>query len=400
MSPAQSRQQQRAITLLSLAAFSSAVSARLCDPMLPELARHFVATPEATAQVISGFAVAYGLLQVFFGPLGDRLGKYRLIGLTTLASTLGSVAALLATSLEALVLARVLIGVTAAGIIPLAMAWIGDSVPYAERQATLARFLSGQILGVVGGQFFGGLFADTLGWRWAFAFLSLLYLISGSLVLLEGRRNPLTRPTAPPPGRGSGVLQQGRQVLAVPWARLILATVFLEGLLVFGTLAFVPTYLHQQFGLSLAQAGAILGLFGLGGLSYTFLAKRLLKQLGESGLAQGGGVLLALAWALLAWGPAWGWALPACYVAGLGYYMLHNTLQTHATQMVPAVRGTAVSLFASAFFLGQALGALLAARLYAGAGAFSLFICAMLALPLLAVAFSARLQRKAGETPA
>ena len=54
-------------------------------------------------------------------------------------------------------------------------------------------------------------------------------------------------------------------------------------------------------------------------------------------------------------------ALPACLFAGLGFAMLHATLQTHATQMAPTVRGTATALFGASIFLGQSLGILAAA---------------------------------------
>jgi hypothetical protein len=43
-------------------------------------------------------------------------------------------------------------------------------------------------------------------------------------------------------------------------------------------------------------------------------------------------------------------------VIGLSYYMLHNCLQTEATELAPTARGSAVALFACGFFLGQALG--------------------------------------------
>jgi predicted MFS family arabinose efflux permease len=49
-------------------------------------------------------------------------------------------------------------------------------------------------------------------------------------------------------------------------------------------------------------------------------------------------------------------------MAGLGFYMLHNTLQVQATQMAPAARGTAVTLFASSLFFGQSTGVLLMAQ--------------------------------------
>jgi YNFM family putative membrane transporter len=382
------RQHRRAVTLLSFAAFASAASARLCDPMLPNLARTFSVSPEAAAQVVSSFSVAYGLLQVFFGPLGDRLGKYRLIAFTTLACTVGSLGAALAHSLGWLVMARLLTGASAAGIIPLSMAWIGDTIPYEERQATLARFLAGQIVGVIGGQFIGGVFTDTLGFRWAFGFMAMAYLAIGLLVLAESSSNESTRHVhGAPPGK-TGVVAQAREVLAVPWARVILLTVFVEGISVFGPLAFVPSYLHQRFGLSLTAAGSLMAAFGIGGFSYILFARRFVSEFGEVGLARKGGYAIGIAWLLLALGPSWIWALPACYGVGLGYYMLHNTLQTNATQMAPHVRGTAVSLFASAFFLGQSAGVVLAAYLLAQAGALVLFGLAAAALPLIGFAFS------------
>ena len=54
--------------------------------------------------------------------------------------------------------------------------------------------------------------------------------------------------------------------------------------------------------------------------------------------------------------PGWIWTLPLCLFSGMGFYMLHNTLQTQATQMSPEQRGTAVSLFAFALFSGQSVG--------------------------------------------
>lgn len=384
---------RRAILLLSVAAFASAVSARLCDPMLPELARQFATTPASAAQVVSAFAVAYGLLQAFFGPLGDRVGKYRLVALTTLACTLGTAASSLAGSLDALVATRLLTGATAAGIIPLAMAWIGDTVPYEQRQATLARFLGGQVLGVIGGQFIGGAFADTLGWRWAFAFIAGLYLTVGALVLREAGANPSTRHTPAGKTGNGGVLAQAAKVVAVPWARTVLAVVFVEGMLIFGGLAFAPAWLHQHFAVSLTAAGALMAAFGIGGLSYILFARHFVRRFGEVGLALQGGLLLAAAWLLLAFGPTWHWALPATYLAGLGFYQLHNTLQTNATQMAPQVRGTAVSLFASCFFLGQSLGVVFAARVIDHFGAVALYTAGAVLLPLLGGVFAGLLRR-------
>ena len=387
--------QTRAIALLSLAAFASAASLRVSDPLLRQLASDFGTTTGKAGQAIYAFSVAYGLFQALYGPLGDRYGKYRLVALATLGCIIGSAGASLAISFGWLLFFRALAGATAAGIIPLSMAWIGDSVSYEHRQSTLARFLSGQILGVIGGQLIGGLFADTLGWRWGFVFLTAVYFVVGVLLLAEHRKNASTQA-----GPASSVhqtvpfLAQMLSVLRIGWARRVLVTVSLEGMALFGALAFVPSYLHSRFGVSLIAAGTILGGFGVGGLSYTFVAKRLVSRLGERGLALGGGLLLGFAFLLLFLATKWFLTVPACFVAGLGFYMLHNTLQTNATQMAPNARGTAVSLFASAFFLGQSVGVAAAAVVVDSASASLLFAGASLLLPLVGLSFTSALRQR------
>ena len=50
-------------------------------------------------------------------------------------------------------------------------------------------------------------------------------------------------------------------MLGAPWPRVVLATVFIEGLLVFGALAFAPSYLHERFDISLTAAGALVAVY-------------------------------------------------------------------------------------------------------------------------------------------
>ena len=71
--------------LISLAGFSSMASMRVCDPMLVSMAGEFQISLGDASRVISAFAVAYGLMQLFYGPLGDRVGKLRVIMSAALA---------------------------------------------------------------------------------------------------------------------------------------------------------------------------------------------------------------------------------------------------------------------------------------------------------------------------
>jgi len=81
-----------AITCLALTAFGSGLSLRVNDALLPHLAREFGISLGAAAQVISLFAIAYGFAQLFFGPLGDRFGKYRVVGWAAAACALSALA--------------------------------------------------------------------------------------------------------------------------------------------------------------------------------------------------------------------------------------------------------------------------------------------------------------------
>ena len=384
----------RVVMLLSLAAFASAVALRLCDPLLPELARSFDTTTARAAMVITATSIAYGICQLLFGPLGDRFGKFPVIAWACLASTLGALACAAAPTLDSLSLARAMTGATTAALIPLSMAWIGDVVAFDERQHTLAKFMSGQIIGMVSGQAVGGLFADTIGWRWAFVFLAAIYCVVG-LLLLRALKRLQQRGTLADPGAAdqAGTLARITMILGSAKARGILMTVFIEAMAAFGVMAFIPAYLHERFGISLFHAGSVVAVFGAGGLLYTSFARRWVRALGEARLALLGGALLGIAYLMLSLGDTWFWAVAACLLAGLGFYQLHNTLQTQATQMAPAARGTAVSLFASCFFLAQAVGVSLGAWVIERYGAPWLFASSALILPLLGWRFSRRLAR-------
>jgi MFS family permease len=175
------------IILLALAAFASSSAFRICDPLLPVLASEFNVRTAQASSAVTYFSIAYGVMQFFYGPVGDRYGKFFILSLATLGCAVGSLLVAFAPTLGILELGRFISGATAAGIIPLSMAWIGDHVPYAQRQATLARYLLGSISGIAIGQLLGGVFADTVGWRWAFVFLAMSYLVVGSLLIYRRR---------------------------------------------------------------------------------------------------------------------------------------------------------------------------------------------------------------------
>jgi MFS transporter, YNFM family, putative membrane transport protein len=391
----------RSILLLSVAAFASSISMRICDPMLPRLAEQFGVDLTAVSAVVTWFAVGYGALQLLWGPIGDRVGKFRLCMWATATAALASLGCALAPDLFWLTMARLAAGGVAAAIIPLSLAWIGDVVAFEYRQPVLARFMAGSIMGVVSGQLVGGLLADTLGWRSAFAALSVVFIAAAALLARElptVRRLTAAAKNASPEhaqARPRGTLAQNYlAVLRDSWVRQMLTLVGLEGLLVFGPLALIPASLHERLALPVWATGLIASGFALGGLAYTSIARRLIARLGEQGLAITGAGLLAVGMPLMAVGSVWPVCFAGCLIMGLGFYSMHNTMQAHGTQMAPRQRGLGVGLFAFCFFAGQSSGVALAAQLVARVGFKPVFLGCAVAIALLGAAFRMALTRR------
>lgn len=354
--------ERNSLRVMGLAGFASMASMRLCDPMLVVLGQEFQVTTGEASRVVSAFAVAYGVLQLFYGPLGDRFGKLRVIFLAVLACAVFSAITSMASDLTLLVVMRGFMGAAAAGIIPLSMAWIGDQVAYDRRQETLAKLMGYTVSGMMVGLWFGGFAAENLGWRTAFAMVSALFAFVALLLWRKLRSLSTTSPAAD----GTSFVAYFAntfEMLRVARVRQVLIVTAIEGALVFGAMAFIPTHLHQQFDMSVVLAGSVMMLYGVGGLLYSQLARRWLAWLGgERGLVKTGVGCIVAGLSILAWAhhPAMG--MLGCFATGFGFYMLHNTLQVQATQMAPASRGTAVTLFACLLFFGQSSGVLLMAE--------------------------------------
>ncbi|MGH6897935.1 MAG: MFS transporter [Geminicoccaceae bacterium] len=383
----------RPIVLLSMASFASVATVRVADPLLPQVAAEFGVSAGEASVIATAFALAYGICQLAYGVLGDRFGKYRLVTLATLVSALTVASAGFAGSLEALGAARLLGGASAAAIVPMSMAFIGDHVPYDRRQTVLARFLTGTIAGIICGQVFGGVLGEVVGWRGVFLLLGGLFLVIGVLLVIELRSTRVPPPLLTSSISLSSLVESYAILLRRPWSRVVLATVCAEAFLFYGAFTFVGAYLHTGFGLDYARVGLLLGFMGLGGLLYALTVRRLVHGLGERGLALYGGLAIAGGFVAVAISPL-PVVAPAMILLGLGLHMLHNTLQTNATQMAPEARGLAVSTFANVLFMGQAAGIWLSGLVIDRIGFAPVFIAAGVALLAVGVAFALLLGRR------
>ena len=387
----------RSIVLLAIAGFASQAMVRVTDSLLPQMANDFSTTVGSVAIVVTSYGIGHGLSQLFLGAGGDAIGKYRAAALSCgLAAVLVFACGLMPT-VESLAVMRFLSGVFAGWIIPLGMAYVGDVTPYAQRQTVLGRYLAGNITGLLFGQAAGGVLGDLFGWRNVFFILAGLLAIGAIGLAWEYITNPRTRTATHPDEKSRGLVADYITVFSTPWARIVILAVALEGAIFWGTFAYIGADLHLRFDLNYSLVGFIVGTFAIGGLIYVAAIGPIVRRLGQRRMCLYGAILISVAYLILASGVAWQLAPVAVTLVGLGFYMLHNTLQTVATQMTPQARGTAIAIFSSALYLSQSLGVAVSAYVIDRAGAVPLLVGAALLLPLLGLWFSRELQKRYGE---
>ena len=379
--------------VLAAACFIGSFSIRLLDPVVPQIARDLAVLPATVALLASAFAFPYALAQPVLGPLGDAVGKARIIKICIGVLALSLAASALAPTYEVLFAARMVAGLAGGGIIPLALATVGDRFAFAERQVALSHLLSAMLIAQLVGVIGSGLVASLLGWRMVLAIATLVTLAVLALTVwrLEPRVVVERRPFNLASMRGGYT-----QVFANARAKICFAAVFVEGIVVFGLLPYVATLLEERGAGGIREAGFVLAGLGLGGLIYTVSVKRLLNGLGGMlNLMRVGGLIAALGLVVKAlaglYGLAWPADMAAFVLVGCGFYMVHASLQTQATELAPDNRGAAVSLHAFFFFLGHAAGPPVYAVLLATVGSAVTVVAMAAVFALLGFATAAAL---------
>ncbi|BAY31937.1 putative MDR related permease [Nostoc carneum NIES-2107] len=369
--------------LLGAAAFMVIADVRVIDPLLHIIADEFKVGVGSAAIIVSAYTIPYGLFQLVYGPLGDRIGKLKVITAALTAFAVGTAACAFVPNIMLLTLLRFLTGVVAAGIIPVTLAYIGDNFPYEQRQTAIGKYLSALVLGQILGGSLGGIFGQYVSWRELFLVFGVVSLvISIELWRKIGKLRHETHSHVP---FGWATFRPYLQLMTQPAAQTVIIGVFIEGFCLFGGFAYVGAFLRDRYSLPYVAIGFMISGFGIGGLIYSRSVKYLVRRLGERGLMGFGGVLMCISFLAIALLQNWVLFVPFNILMGLGFYMMHSTLQTQATELAPEARGTAVSLFAFNLFIGQGIGAAAFGRIVDNYGYIPCFIITGIAIALLAL---------------
>lgn len=344
---------RRVLAMYGPAVFAGALATRATDPVVAEIATDFGTTAAQVALLGTAYTLPFAFVQPILGPVADAIGKRRVVTVCVCLLSLMLAASAIAASLGWLMAFRALSGAAAGGMMPLTLAIMADAVPLKDRQVALSRMLVFGISGQIAGGAIAGPVAAVAGWRGMLVLCAIAAVIGAAALISASRSAP-----AEPRTRYDPVVaaRRYRSILANPSAIPLYATVAVEGGLVFGSFPFLAPLLIERGIGGTTEAGLAIGAFGAGGLAYAAMARPLLMRFGPANVVRLGGALGCAALLGFAVAPALWVAVAAGFLLGNAFYMIHNAIQTRATELSPQFRGSAVSLHAFSFFTGQSLG--------------------------------------------
>jgi DHA1 family bicyclomycin/chloramphenicol resistance-like MFS transporter len=318
----------------------------LCLPSMQEWGDIF-STRQADVQLtFSGYVVAYGALQLVYGPLSDRHGRKPILMLGLVVAGLASVMAALATDITQLTTARVLQGAGCAASMVVSRSMVQDLFTGPERTRVMAYI--GMALGMCPplATLIGGQVHVRFGWQTNFVMLAVL-----AAVLLVAAWLGLPRVAKPAPASGHwlrAMLSAYARLLREPRFLLYVAILAATTATFYAFLAGAPIVL-KGYGIGPDGIGWFIMAVPVSYILGNFMTSRLIAKAGESRvMAWGqaltlGGLVVMLALGLGGLQTALAVALPLLLL-GLGHGLLNPPALAGTVGVVPALAGSAAAV--------------------------------------------------------
>lgn len=382
----------RELTVVALIVFVTALFTRSVDPVVPQVAAGLSVDVATAALLSTAYALPYAVVQPLLGALADLMSKTRLMTICLIMLVLATALSAIAPTFTVLMISRMVAGIAAGGIFPIALAAAGDRVPINMRQVAIGRLLAAAMIGNLMGASVSGVIGDLAGWRAVFVVTGAL----GGLVVVAAfigfRAVPREQTTD---FDLSGIGPNYRAIFSNPIAKYCFGAVFVEAMLLFGLFPHMAALLAASGEPRASIAGIVLAGFGAGAIIYTFCVGWLLSRLGENRLMLGGGLIMAACYIVIGLPLPWQADFVVFVVMGFGMYWLHGCIHVYVTELAPAARGSAMALHAAFFFLGQAAGPVVYSLGFAWLGTMKMLLFAAVMIAVTGLVCSQKLQRTA-----
>lgn len=332
-------------------------------PALPAMRQHFSEVANAdywVRLILTAPALFIAIGAPIAGTIIDRFGRKGLLGAAVFLYGLAGSSGFLLNQIGLILLGRVLLGLSVAGIMTTATTLIADYY----RGAARAQFLGLQAAFMgFGGVIFltlGGYLAD-LNWRFPF----LIYLLSWLILpfILLALPEPSTNPSTQSSESGN--------TESSPWMLLLLTYgVALVTQIVFYMIPVqIPFYLQQLTNANAAQSGIAIAFATLATSISALSYQRIKARLTFLNIYAIAFLLIGLGYLVISSARTYGMVLIGLAISGLGVGLLMPNMTVCLTSSTPAVlRGRILGGLTTSFFLGQFLSPFVSQPLSQGVG--------------------------------
>ena len=350
--------------LLVALGFSLGASEFVVIGIQPELARDFGIPLSQAGLFMSAFSITYAAMTPVLALVGGRFARFPLLIAYSALFILGNLVAMLASTFEVLLAARVLVGLVSGALLAVGVTFIPELIGQERTSAAISWVYAAFSVAMVVSTSVGKVLAASVGWHYALVGSFWLSVATcAALIALLPRRGATDAP--------AGIREQ-LPFLADPRS-LCGAAVFVFGVgAVYVFYGYVTPYLEDILGLTTVQASAALMASGVAAFFSNLISGWIDTRFGVGALrfTFTGQALLLLALFLL--GPAMPAALAIILAIGLSMYLVSvpcvNMFVTTAANEYPQALTLASSLEPAAFNIGIAFGTAVGGAVIAGPG--------------------------------
>jgi predicted MFS family arabinose efflux permease len=345
---------------------------RIILGVLQEPIKRELALSDSQLGLLSGpaFALFYSVAGIPIARLAERINRAGLMAFVVAFWSAMTAFCGLSQGFVQLLLARVGVGMGEGGCIPISHSLLADNFSMRQRGVVMSVVSTAPSLATIMAPIVGGLVAQQFGWRVAFLTVGLPGLLLAVLVWLtlkEPRAQGLVAAAKADRPKSSFVSDFKWLLANRAFVWVFVGGAFI-GLAYNATTVFTVSFMIRSHGLTLAQAGGVLGLSGMVGLAGTFIggfaADRLADDRGRSYVLVPavGGVLTCLFYVLAFTQSNWAIGMPLLLASSVAYNLKNGPMYAAVQNIVPGTMratGAAVFMF-GATVVGSMIGPLLA----------------------------------------
>jgi predicted MFS family arabinose efflux permease len=350
----------RAVLLWILAAASFLVlfQGYLVAPLIPALANDFRASSSVVGLMVPAYTIPYGLSTLLYGPLSDRVGRKPVLLVLLVMMAVATLALAFSSSAYMFLGIRVFMGLSTGGIVPIAIALLGDLYPYEERGKPIGLLYGAMAGGMTFGSTLGAYLNPLIGWRMEFIITGIMC----GIVLLAAVyfRKLFTSSRSSEIISFKTTVLVSKQLLTRKKGRPLYSYIFLNGMFHSGIFAWLGYYFSTRYHLNDQGIGLALLGYGLPGMLLGVTIGKAADKYGRKNLIPIGLLTGVVTVSVLVFKfPLWIAGASVAFLS-LGYDLTQPLFAGLVTTLGNnSSRGLAVGLSASMLFLGYGIGALI-----------------------------------------